>query len=132
VFCSATPLQYAMIPAFKMPHDYFDSLRQQYRVRRDTLCQELKAVGFECQSSQGSYFLAADYRKLNKQFANKDDLEVALTLTREAGVASVPFSAFYPADCGTRTRKTGFLRFAFCKDISVLLAAGEKLKSYIR
>ena len=60
-------------------------------LRRNLVVQGLRSLGFKTTKSQGTYFLTVDYSALN---SNLDDLEFCKYLTKEVGVAAVPFSAF--------------------------------------
>jgi aspartate/methionine/tyrosine aminotransferase len=124
VFCSATPLQYGMIRALEMSHEYYSRLREEYAVRRLALYNLLVETGFECHLPEGTYFIVASHKKL----LDVPDVEFAEWLTREVGVACIPLSAFY--DKPTEVAKTSrHVRFGFCKNTDTIKAAGEKLRA---
>ncbi|RZA17652.1 MAG: aminotransferase class I/II-fold pyridoxal phosphate-dependent enzyme, partial [Proteobacteria bacterium] len=102
VFCSATPLQYGMIPALEMSHEYYHLLREDYSVRRLALYKLLLEMGFECSLPEGTYFIVASHKKL----LDVPDTEFAEWLTKEVGVACIPLSAFYddPAEAAKTSR----------------------------
>ncbi|MBM4252701.1 MAG: aminotransferase class I/II-fold pyridoxal phosphate-dependent enzyme [Deltaproteobacteria bacterium] len=125
VFCSATPLQHGMIAALQLSPEYYDDLRSDYRQRRDQLLASLVKAGFQPVVPEGSYFIIADYSKLSDQ----DDRSFALRLAEVCGVASIPLSPFYVDEDQAR-KSLRFLRFAFCKSLDTLSAAGERLLSF--
>ena len=125
VFCSATPLQHGMTVALELGAKYFKDLRHDYRLRRDQLLSSLTMAGFTPVIPEGSYFIIADYSKLSDQ----DDRSFAFRLAEEVGVATIPLSPFYVDEAEAR-KSLRFLRFAFCKGLDTLSAAGARLNSF--
>lgn len=123
VFCSASPLQQAMISAFALPASYYTDLRAQYLARRDFLIQTLESVGFRCFPAQGTYFLLADFSHIS----DRTDTDFALWLTREVKVACIPISSLYLDQKSAEHLR--YVRFGFCKDLTTLQGAREKLVS---
>jgi len=124
VFCSATPLQYAMSKALEADAAYFTNLRSEYSERRDFLYEELSKIGFKIIKPEGTYFLVADYSDLS----DLDDLNFARWLTESKKVATIPTSVFY--NNPEEIRKTQrHVRFAYCKNIDTLKKGVENLKS---
>jgi aspartate/methionine/tyrosine aminotransferase len=123
VFCSATPLQHGMMAALELGDDYYRNFRTDYLERRDLLLNDLKAAGLKPLAPEGTYFIVADYSHLTKM----DDIHFASWLTDTVKVASIPLSPFY-IDHKTARQELHYLRFAFCKGVATLHAAGEKLK----
>ncbi|MEX0984758.1 MAG: aminotransferase class I/II-fold pyridoxal phosphate-dependent enzyme [Actinomycetota bacterium] len=116
---AATPLQHAGVTALGLGEDYFASMRADYEARRALMMQILEAAGFAAVAPEGAYYVMADVSSLG--FA--DDTAAAMHLVREMGVAAVPGSSFFSnADLGKH-----LLRFAFCKRLETLEAAGERL-----
>ena len=56
------------------------------------------------------------------EYSNEADADLAVRLTREAKIASIPLSVFYADDPGHR-----MLRFCFAKDDATLGAGAEIL-----
>ena len=106
-FAVATPLQHAAAAALGAPDEYFTRLRDDYRARRDRLCDGLAEIGFGVRPPEGTYFALADIRPLGYD----DDETFCRTLVERVGVAAIPVSAFA---AGRRVRH--LVRFAFCKD----------------
>lgn len=84
--------------------DYFKELMQQTR--------------FNMQESYGSYFICGTYERIS----DEPDKDLAIRLTREFGVATIPVSVFYRNGKDDRV-----LRFCFAKKKETIEAAVEKL-----
>lgn len=125
VFCSATPLQYAMVSAFDLGDNYFRQFRSDYRERRDQLLGSITAAGFVAPTPEGTYFISAGYDQLSP-LAN--DCEFSLRLVRDHKVATIPLSPFYlPDDPVAKNLRQ--VRFAFCKTTGTLDQAARQLRS---
>ena len=117
---AAAPLQVAGITALQLPPSYFERMRAAYAERRDVMLRVLAESGFEVASPpQGAYYVMADCSHLGLG----DDVSTARHLVEYVGVAAVPGSSFVsdPAD------GAHLLRFAFCKRVETLEAAGKRL-----
>ncbi len=101
---------------------YFEGLASQMEAKRDILADGLRRAGFDVLESDGTYFMNVDFRPLG--FNGADD-EFCKLITREAGVAAVPVSAF----CESRPI-THLARFCFCKKDEILLEASDRLARY--
>jgi aspartate/methionine/tyrosine aminotransferase len=114
------PLQEAGAAALSLPAEYYATLAEGYRARRDHLLPGLEAAGFKCFRPRGAYYVMTDI----SAFGFDDDVSFTKYLVKEIGVAAVPGSSFYrdPRD-GARQ-----VRFAFCKKLETLDAAAERLK----
>jgi aminotransferase len=113
------PLQEAGAAALSLPENYYESLAEGYRKRRDRLVPALEAAGFRCFKPRGAYYVMTDIRA----FGFADDLAFTKYLVSEVGVAAVPGSSFY------RNPKDGAqqVRFAFCKRDETLDEAARRL-----
>jgi aspartate/methionine/tyrosine aminotransferase len=119
---AATPLQVAGITALDLGPAYYEGMRAGYTQRREVMLRVLADGGFEVASAPaGAYYVMADCSHLGLG----DDVATARHLVEHVGVAAVPGSSFLadPAD-GAQ-----LLRFAFCKRIETLEAAGERLRA---
>ncbi|ODN71870.1 aminotransferase [Methylobrevis pamukkalensis] len=122
-FTTPPNLQAAVAHGLAMGDDYFTELAATQAGKRDRLAAGLASVGFEVMACGGTYFITTDTGPLGID----DDAEACRRLTREAGVAAVPVSAFYAGNAPTR-----FIRFCFCKRDEVLDAAVERLEHWLR
>jgi len=119
---AATPLQVAGITALQLPGAYFEGIRSDYAERRDVMLRVLAESGFEVASPPGgAYYVMADCSHLGLG----DDVATARHLVERVGVAAVPGSSFV-SDSADGAR---LLRFAFCKRVETLEAAGERLRA---
>jgi aspartate/methionine/tyrosine aminotransferase len=122
-FTTPPNLQRAVALGLQKPDAYFAALSSDLRAKRDILGQGLTALGFSILPTDGSYFLTTDISALG--FPG-DDLAFCQTITEHARVAAIPVSAFYAAD-----PPTNYVRFAFCKQDSVLHEALARLKTWL-
>lgn len=125
-FCASTPLHVAMAGALdRLDDDFIATLQADYRRRRDLVAGALSECGFTVALPEGAYFCLADISGVT----DDDDRAFARRLITEAGVASIPPSAFYShaVDEGRR-----LLRFAFCKKDETLDEAARRLRAWAR
>jgi aminotransferase len=118
--CGApAPLQAAGAVGMAFDADYFNSLSLDYRERREVLSGMLTEAGFRFTQPEGAYYTLADFSELS----DEDDVTFAKWMAKEIGVATVPGSSFYSNPADGRNQ----VRFAFCKKLETLHAAGERL-----
>ena len=86
--------------------------------KRDFFRGLMKATPFTCIPSHGSYFECYSY----KHFSDEADKDLAIRLTKQYGVATIPVSAFYKDGEDNKV-----LRFCFAKKEETLERAVEKL-----
>ena len=86
--------------------------------KRDYFQNLMKATKFKPIPSHGSYFQCYSY----KDFSEEKDMELAMRLTTEFGVTSVPMSSFYQSKKDDKV-----LRFCFSKKEATLKEAAERL-----
>jgi len=118
VFSVVTPFQFA-IAEFLIEPDHYLKLSAFYQKKRDLFLDSIKDIGFTIKPSEGSFFQNVDYGTLS----DENDLILAERLTREAGVASIPVSAFYDKPVNYKV-----LRFCFAKNDDTLLKGAELLQ----
>ena len=118
-FCTNTPVQFALADFLKNPNNYL-SVPAFYEAKRNKFLESVKNSRFTFVPSKGSYFQNLCYSAISDQ----NDYDLAIRLTKEIGVASIPVSVFYHQKNDYKT-----LRFCFAKDDETLEKAGEKLAS---
>ncbi len=118
VFTVNTPCQFGIAEYLRDASRYL-GLAAFYQARREFFHRQLDGSRFELLACRGTYFQLARYRAI----ADLPDREFAHWLTREAGVAVIPVSAFYHDG-----RDDQVVRFCFAKQEATLAAAGEKLR----
>ncbi|WP_445681693.1 aminotransferase [Radicibacter daui] len=123
-FTTPPNLQAGVAHGLMKDDDYFTGLAAGMEAKRDKLAAGLARVGLTPLTSQGTYFIITDASTLLRE--GEDDAALAQRLTREAGVASIPVSAFYQQGDVKHC-----LRFCFCKDDSTLDEALARLGRYL-
>ena len=91
-----------------------------YQEKRDFFRAQLEGSKFELLPCHGTYFQLARYGRIS----TLPDRAFAEWLTRSAGVAVIPVSAFNPDGRDDRV-----VRFCFAKQEATLAAAGERLRN---
>ena len=119
-FTSITPVQLGLADFLSQHPEHHLELGAFYQAKRDLFCSLLADSPFEVVPSAGTYFQLLDY----SGWSNEQDTELAVRLTREAKLASIPTSPFYATDPGHKV-----LRFCFAKDDETLAQAAEILCS---
>ena len=117
---AAAPLQEAGVQALRLADAYYDRLATNYCERRDLLVAALKEAGFQVFIPSGAYYIMVDISPVT----SLRDTEFVELLVRKYGIAAVPGSSFYRDP----ERGKNFVRFAFCKTLDVLEAAGQRLR----
>ena len=127
VIQAPTPLQKAAVALLDTNPTAFEQMRIDYANKRDTLMAPLRRAGFEVAPPQGAYYLFARYRAVPGLGALAP-MDVARTLVEQVGVACVPGDDFY------RTGSDGsqYVRFAFCRSISALREAADRISRFAR
>lgn len=125
-FTTVPALQTAIAAGLAKDDAYFDELSGSLEAKRDLLAKGLAEAGFEVMTADGTYFLNVDFTPLGY---NEPDTEFCKRITKEAGVAAIPLSAFY-ADSETAPRN--LIRFCFCKKDEILEEAIARLKRFAK
>ena len=120
VFTCNAPMQYA-IADFMLEKEHYLNLGKFLQNKRDYFADLMKQTPFEPLPSFGSYFQLYSY----KNISNEPESDFAIKLTQDAGVASIPVSAFYKTPIDNKV-----LRFCFAKKEATLDAAVERLVTY--
>jgi N-succinyldiaminopimelate aminotransferase len=121
-FTTATPLQWAVTEGLALPDAWHDAHAAIYAPRRVQLIAGLETAGYVVLPSAGTWFVIVD---LKASGLPADDEAVAERLIREAGVASIPVSAFYRDEA-----LRGYLRLCFAKQAGVLDEALRRLAGF--
>ncbi|MBD8475869.1 pyridoxal phosphate-dependent aminotransferase [Pseudomonas sp. CFBP 8770] len=119
-FCGVTPLQYALADYMAEQPGHVDELPAFYQGKRDLLCDLLADSRFTFTPTPGTYFQLVDYSAIRPDL---NDVDMALWLTREHGVASIPVSVFYR----TPVADQRLIRLCFAKREETLREAAHKL-----
>jgi methionine aminotransferase len=117
VFSVNTPLQYAIAEYLKDENTYL-GLPMFFQLKRDQFRMALEQTRFKLLPCAGSYFQSVAYDAIS----DEKDTDFAVRLTKEAGVAAIPVSAFYRKGIDRH-----ILRFCFAKTQETLDKAVERL-----
>ncbi len=90
----ATPSQHAAIAALNGDHEFLDGWRAAYTRRRDMMVERLGAVGLTAETPPGAFYVFADCEQAMAAGGFGTDADFAMALLKQAGVATVPGSAF--------------------------------------
>ncbi|MEP7268263.1 MAG: methionine aminotransferase [Saprospiraceae bacterium] len=116
-FSASTPMQHA-IAEYLLDKDTYLHLNAFFQAKRDKLRNLLKDSRFTLLPSRGSYFQCATYEKIT----DEHDADLAIRLTKEYKVATIPVSAFYHDHTDNKV-----LRFCFGKKDETFEKAAEIL-----
>jgi aspartate/methionine/tyrosine aminotransferase len=117
-FTTSPALQLGVAHGLEHEMDFALENTRELQEKRDLVASALRNAGFDVLACEGTYFITASIRR----FTNEPDRAFCERLTREAGVAAIPLSAFFGRDA-----PTDLVRFAFCKKRSVLEEVGRRL-----
>ena len=117
-FSTNTPVQHALAEFLDQKRGY-PELSGFYQRKRDLFLDLLAGSRWKPLPSRGTYFQLLDYSAITAE----GDMDFALRLTREHGVASIPTSAFL-----YKQPPPLALRFCFAKKDETLQAAAERLR----
>ncbi|HEY0337654.1 MAG TPA: methionine aminotransferase [Burkholderiales bacterium] len=118
VFVTNGPIQYALAEYMK-DKDAYLGLAEFYQRKRDFFLAAVKDSRFKPLPSRGTFFQNLRYDAIS----NERDTDLAIRLTREYGVASIPVSVFY-----REPPQHKVLRFCFAKSEATLAKAAEILR----
>lgn len=122
IFSVAPATQKAVAYGLGKDDAYFASLASELQAKRDRMAGGLARAGLDVLPCHGTYFITVDIKELG---FNGDDVEFSKRLVAEARVATIPLSVLYEGEV-PRT----LIRFAFCKQDSVLDEASRRLAKH--
>lgn len=124
-FTTAPNLQKGVAYGLGKPAAHFAEVRAAFERGRDRLARGLREAGYVTLPAEGAYFLSVD---LAASGIAASDRDFALRCVKEAGVAAIPYSAFY-----SESGAPALVRLCFAKTDDTLdrgierLAAARKL-----
>ncbi len=116
-FSVPTPMQYAFAEYLTQPDRYL-GVSAFYQQKRNLFLDAIAGSRFSYIPTEGTFFQNVSYAAIT----DEPDYDLAIRLTKEIGVASIPVSVFYD-----QKNDYNILRFCFAKDDDMLLRAGEHL-----
>ena len=117
-FASNTPIQHALSDYIKVKAHY-DYVPEFYQQKRDFFVNLIKDSRFTIIPCRGTYFQLLNYEGIS----DESEMDFALRLTKEYGVATVPVSPFYH-----NRQNNKMLRVCFAKNEDTLRKAAEILR----
>jgi methionine aminotransferase len=117
VFVTNGPLQHALAEYMEDREAYL-SLAAFYQRKRDFFLEGVRASRFKPLPSRGTFFQNLAYDAVSEE----RDMDLAIRLTKERGLASIPVSVFY-----RRPPDHKVLRFCFAKSEETLARGAEIL-----
>ncbi|KAK6937327.1 Aminotransferase, class I/classII [Dillenia turbinata] len=129
------PFQEAALTALRSPSEYYETLRADYKWKRDYMLELLDGLGFQIEyKPQGSFFVFVEL----PQSCKLSDVEFVKELIEKAGVVAVPGRGFFHAKLPSeKLHRAGldyherYIRFAFCKSNATLATAWQKLNELV-
>ena len=118
-FVSNSPVQYAFADYMKN-RDAYLSLAAFYQKKRDFFLDGIKGSRFKPLPSRGTFFQNLAYDAISDEL----DTDLAIRLTKEKGVVSIPVSVFYRESPAHKV-----LRFCFAKSEDTLEKGAAILRS---
>jgi methionine aminotransferase len=116
-FVASGPVQYALAD-YMRDRDAYLQLAAFYQKKRDFFRAGLAGSRFRILPSNGSFFQSLDYSAIT----DEKDADLAVRLTKEHRIASIPVSVFY-----RNPRYEKVLRFCFAKSEETLARGAEIL-----
>jgi methionine aminotransferase len=116
-FSTNTPIQHALADFLNQKRGY-PELAAFYERKRNLFLDLIRGSRWKPLPSRGTYFQLLDYSTIT----DEKDMDFALRLTKEHGVASIPTSAFLYKEAPPLA-----LRFCFAKKDETLTRAAERL-----
>lgn len=119
-FSCNSPAQFALSTYLQNENAYL-SLGKQLQQKRDYFRTLMQQTPFKLIPSYGSYFECYSYDGMSEM----NDFDLAVHLTKNFGVATIPVSSFYK-----NKEDNKVLRFCFAKKETTLEKAVQKLKNF--
>ncbi len=106
------------IAAYLQNENAYNKLGKEIQKKRDYFRELMQATPFKLIPSYGSYFECYSYEDVS----NESDFDLAVRLTKDYGIATIPVSSFYNNKTDNKV-----LRFCFAKKEETLEKAVERL-----
>ncbi len=118
-------MQKAGVAALNGPQDFFRSILEEYRKRRDFLYRELNTLeGVRAKSPAGAFYVFPNIKEILEE-RNLSTEEFAMQLLRKTGVVIIPGSAF-PHEAGK-----GYLRISYTLPLKAIMKGLERFKEFL-
>ncbi|MBT8060525.1 MAG: pyridoxal phosphate-dependent aminotransferase [Gammaproteobacteria bacterium] len=120
--CAGSVSQAAAVAALNGPQDCVEEMRVAFRERHEFMLDALNELpGVDCPACDGAFYAFPSFQAVIDRMGNiKDDVELATWLLEQAGVATVPGTAF---------GAPGHLRLSFASSLEDLAEAIERIRT---
>ncbi|MBK1827586.1 aminotransferase class I/II-fold pyridoxal phosphate-dependent enzyme [Haloferula rosea] len=119
MLCAPITSQTAALEALENGSAAVVKMRDSYHQRRDFLVKRLNAMGLDCHTPGGAFYVFPDIRK-----TGLTSQQFAMQLLEEEGVAAVPGTAFGKSG-------EGFLRCCYATGFDELKLAMDKMEAFV-
>jgi methionine aminotransferase len=119
-FSCHSPVQFALADFLQQKEEYLQ-LGKMIQGKRDYFQSLMQQTKFKPLPSHGSYFQLYSYGELSYE----NDMDLAVRITKQYGVATIPVSAFY-----TEQKDDRVIRFCFAKKETTLYEAVNRLTKF--
>jgi aminotransferase len=120
MLCASIISQEAAIEAIRNGRPDTESMRDQYRLRRNFIVSAFQGIGLPCHLPRGSFYAFPCIRS-----TGLSSREFAVRLLKEEKVACVPGGAFGPSG-------EGYLRCCFATALDRIEVATERIARFVR
>lgn len=120
VSCATSIVQYGMISGLKNGLSEVEKMKQEFKNRRDFVCERLTKMGLEHTVPKGAFYVFPSIKKFNLS-----SYEFCMKLLNEEKVACVPGEAFGEGG-------EGYIRISYCYSIEELKLALDKIEDFIK
>ena len=120
VSCATSIVQYGMISGLKNGLSEVEKMKQEFKNRRDFVCERLTKMGLEHTVPKGAFYVFPSIKKFNLS-----SYEFCRKLLNEEKVACVPGDAFGEGG-------EGYIRISYCYSIEELKLALDKIEDFIK
>lgn len=125
--CAPSPLQHgAAAGLLELPDSFYSEIAGEYEIKRNQICEALKAAGMRPSVPTGAYYVLADVTRV----PGAGSKEKARRLLKDIGVAAVAGSAFFSTAEDGANRGDHLLRFCFAKKAADLDEACRRIAAY--
>ncbi|TNJ66362.1 aminotransferase A [Paenibacillus hemerocallicola] len=119
VTCASSISQYAGIEALTAGIDDAETMKKEYKARRDFVYDKLGRIGLEGEKPEGAFYLFPSIRRFGLS-----SIDFTMKLLEEERVAVVPGDAF-------SVYGEGYIRISYAYSMEVLEKAMDKLESFV-
>jgi aspartate aminotransferase len=114
--------QWAAVAALEGPQDFLEDWRRQYRARAEVMVAALTRAGLYCSLPDGAFYVFANCESVMAAKGFATDADLAMAVLQDAGVATVPGSAFHAP---------GHLRLSYAASMEEIETACARIGDFL-